>query len=227
MEEAIVGIGHEALEAVCSTVLFQGFSREEAVVLCSAMQPSFRAIKKGAVFIAEGESSVRIGFLQKGRLSGTRNSSEGQSHILEFYEQGELLGLESVCSTKQTSLLTYTAVEESIVLTLSLDGIMAGSVRPFVANLFLRNMNQMLADRCVRLIYKAEVLSKRALRERIMTFLRIMQRRRGNRFHLGMDREQFAQYLCVNRSALSRELNDMQRDGLICLEEDGSVTVCV
>ncbi len=225
MGEAIVGIGHEALEAVCSTMLFQGFSREEAAMLCSAMQPTFRAIKKGAVFLAEGEPSVRVGFIQKGRLSGTRNSSEGQSHILEFYEQGELLGLESICSTKQISLLTYTAVEESIVLVLSLNGIMAGGVRPFVANLFFRNINQMLADRCVRLVYKTEVLSKRALRERILTFLRIRQQRRGNRLYLGMDREQFAQYLCVNRSALSRELNDMQRDGLICLEEDGSITM--
>lgn len=54
-----------------------------------------------------------------------------------------------------------------------------------------------------------------------MTYLRIMGRKSGSdTFSIHMDREQFAQYLCVNWSALSYELNQMKRDGLIEFKKD-------
>jgi len=226
MNDTAVEFGQAALSAVCETALFRGYSKEEATVLCSSMQPNFKLCPKGSMILSEGAPAQRIGFVQSGIISATRNSSDGQAHILEFHESGELIALDSVCGSKQTSLVTYTALEDSVVLLLNLEQILSGGVKPFVSNLFLRNVTQLLADKCDQLLSKTELLSKRALRDRIMTFLRIMQRQKGGKpSHLRMDREQLAQYLCVNRSALSRELHEMQRDGLIRLEENGRITM--
>ena len=66
------------------------------------------------------------------------------------------------------------------------------------------------------MMYKTDVLSRRTLRERVTTYLSIIREKRGSdTFDIGMTQEQFAQYLCVNRSALSKELNAMRREKLI------------
>ena len=60
------------------------------------------------------------------------------------------------------------------------------------------------------------MISKHGLRDRIMAHLLIMQRKRDAEvFDIRMSQEQLAQYLCVNRSALSYELNKMKKEGLI------------
>lgn len=90
----------------------------------------------------------------------------------------------------------------------------------------LENASQMLADKCVRLLYKADVLSKKSLRERILTYFGILTTKsQSNAFTLKMSREQLAQYLCVNRSALSRELSRMQKEGIIKMKPEGLVFI--
>jgi CRP-like cAMP-binding protein len=65
-------------------------------------------------------------------------------------------------------------------------------------------------------MYKIDVISKRTLKERILTYLSIMKEKRDDSLiDIGMNQEEFAQYLCVNRSTLSTELNQMKKAGLI------------
>ena len=86
---------------------------------------------------------------------------------------------------------------------------------------FAQALLRILADDNIKKLYKIEVLSKRGLRDRAMTYLRLIHKKSGNtEFSINMDREQFAQYLCVNRSALSYELNQMKRDGIVDFKKD-------
>ena len=75
---------------------------------------------------------------------------------------------------------------------------------------------EMLADDNIRMTHKIEILAERGLRSRIMVYLNVLARKSGSdTVSVKMSREQMAQYLCVNRSALSNELNKMKREGLI------------
>lgn len=77
-------------------------------------------------------------------------------------------------------------------------------------------MVNILSNENIRLMYKIDTLSKRSLRDRITTYLSIIREKRHvDTFDIGMTQEQFAQYLCVNRSVLSSELNKMRKEGLI------------
>ena len=133
-----------------------------------------------------------------------------------------MIGLDTIYSTKQESPVTYTAAEETMILMFPHSA--ADDQEQVPSNLQIKmknNMIKILADENIKSLYKLEVLSKRALRCRVRTFLSIMAKKSGkNTFHIGMDREQFAQYLCVNRSALSYELSKMQKEGLITFEKD-------
>lgn len=78
-----------------------------------------------------------------------------------------------------------------------------------------------LADDNIRTSHKLEILAENGLRARIMIYLRILQQKAGgNTVTVRMSREQLAQFLCVNRSALSNELNKMKREGVIDFSRD-------
>jgi CRP-like cAMP-binding protein len=87
-----------------------------------------------------------------------------------------------------------------------------GAVRETVTN----NIFRILADDSMKKQYKIDVLYKKSMRERVKTFLLHMAEKTDSQsFDIGMDREQLARFLGVNRSALSHELSLMQHDGLI------------
>lgn len=206
--------------------LLNGFTREEAYALCAEMRPSKRVYSRDAIVIDEGEDASRVVLVRTGKISATKLTGEGSEHILAMHEAGDLMSLDSAFTHPRTSPLTFTALERSEVIFLDLDAALACVTDLKIASRLSRNIAVMLADNCVRLLYKTEVLSKRSLRDRIMTYLRIQQRKQGrNTIKLGMDREQFAQYLCVNRSALSRELGEMRRLGLVRFEHGDKVTL--
>ena len=63
---------------------------------------------------------------------------------------------------------------------------------------------------------KMEIISKRTTREKIMTYLLSEAEKKHNqRFEIPFSRNELADYLCVERSAMSRELSKMQQDKLI------------
>ena len=145
---------------------------------------------------------------------------------LALHERGEIIGLDGVLSSSVTSPLTYTAIADSELLCFDIGYLLSGTLDPLTANKILINLNRILATKCVRLLHKAGILSTLSMRVRIMTYLSIqMREQKTSTLRISMDRRQFAQYLCVNRSALSRELSKMQRDGLISLEPDGIIKV--
>jgi CRP-like cAMP-binding protein len=77
-------------------------------------------------------------------------------------------------------------------------------------------LTYMLADNNIKMSNKVEILAERGLRDRIMVYLNVLRVKSGSdTVTIKMSREQLAQYLCVNRSALSNELSKMKRDGLI------------
>ena len=79
-----------------------------------------------------------------------------------------------------------------------------------------RRFVTMLAERALSMNDRIQILSKLTIREKLLTYFSQCARAAGSRtFTVPLDRESLAAYLGVNRSALSRELSTMQRDGLI------------
>ena len=169
------------------------------------------------IIFSEEEVIKGIAILHSGTVRGEKFHLEGSVDLMYMYQRGEIFGAEATVSRRRTSPLTYVANEASVVLFADFADILGSD---YSKQLMLALLH-ILADDNIKKLYKIEALSKRGLRERLMTYLRIMGRKSGSdTFSIHMDREQFAQYLCVNRSALSYELNQMKRDGLIDFKKD-------
>ena len=80
----------------------------------------------------------------------------------------------------------------------------------------VENMVHIIADKNRDLIRKIEVISKRTIREKLLAYLSSQAQTQNSRyFEIPLSRTELAEYLCVDRSALTRELVKMRDDGLI------------
>ncbi len=216
-------ISMERFEAISNDIiskLFDGFSDEDLAYLSLVLKPTTRTYLKGETVLHEGEEVCLVGVVVTGKISGLKFQLEGGAHLLRSFCSGDVLFAETIFSTFHTAHMTYIADEETTLLFFS-EYFMKENNSTSFQNKLLLNMIQILADDNIKLAYKTEVLSKRSLRQRILTFLSIMAEKRGtDRFRIRMNQEQFAQYLCVNRSALCYELNQMKRDGILAFRKD-------
>lgn len=176
-----------------------------------------REYKEEELILLEGEQINEIAILHSGTVRGEKFHMEGAVDLMYIYQPGEIFSAETPVSRFKTSPLTYMANEEAEVIFIDVPTAMETKYAAEIARALLR----ILADDNIKKLYKIETLSKRGMRDRIMTYLRIISKKAGTpEFSIHMDREQFAQYLCVNRSALSYELNQMKREGIIDFKKD-------
>ena len=210
------------LDFMMESKLFSGFSAEECIALEKILNPYEKFFTKNEIVYDEDDEIRCIGQILWGKLIGEKFNLDGQAHLVHTFDRRDVIGLETIYSSKQESPITYTAAEDTMILMLPYSAADNQDQIPAAFQIKMKNnMIRILADENIKSLYKLEVLSKRALRCRVRTFLCIMAKKVGkNTFHIGMDREQFAQYLCVNRSALSYELGQMQKDGLITFDKD-------
>ena len=202
--------------------LFDGLSRRECEEILNAVGPSMKTYRKNEMVAEEGERLDSVGIVSSGRINCTKFYYEGNSHILNVLLPKELLGLETVTTPSSISPMTFLAMEESSILFFPFQALIGEkALAPDKRARLMQNVIQLLANEGIRQLYKAEVLGKKSLRERILTHLCLMRQKfDSDTFTLGMNQEQFSQYLCVNRSALSSQLNKMQKEGLISFRKD-------
>ncbi len=197
--------------------LFKGLDGKELEKVCDLLAITEKEYSKNDIIINQGEPVHKIGILKKGSAVSVKYHYDGNAQLLRIYHQGEVFLLEAVNTSLSTSPAALISQTDSEVVFIPYSEMMdSDSVGDKAKKQILSNAGEILSNELIRLAYKIDVLSKRTLRERIMTYLSLIKERNaGNTFDIGMNQEQFAQYLCVNRSVLSNELNKMRKVGLI------------
>ncbi|MDO4485576.1 MAG: Crp/Fnr family transcriptional regulator [Bacillota bacterium] len=160
----------------------------------------------------QDEIITRAAIVHKGIVKGERLHAEGSSHLAYVYRRGEIFAFEGALSGKRTSPLQLSAQGDTTAIFFDIQKVFNSS---FEREL-LSGLMELLANDDIKKLYRIEILSRRSIRGRIMAHFKFLASRyASNTFSLDMNREQLAQYLCVNRSALSNELNVMKREGII------------
>ena len=115
------------------------------------------------------------------------------------------------------SVVTFLVSEDAKVLFLPFNRVMhtCSGACAFHQKL-VENMVRVIARKNRDLMGKVEVISKKTLREKILAYLSMQAQRQGSSsFRIPLGRVEWAEYLCADRSALTRELAKMKEEGLI------------
>jgi CRP-like cAMP-binding protein len=206
------------LTIIRQSKLFEGFSPKDCETILSQVNPRYKSFLKNEVLIQDGDTVNYVGIVCSGKIITAKLDYEGNASLLYMLEPPKLFGLEVAATPTQISSITVTSLEDTWVAMfpyteLTTEDRLSNEFR----NKLMYNMLTLLANENMRRMYKIELLCHKSLRERVLTYLRFVARKKGtpSSFTIPFNRDQLAQYLNVNRSALSHELALMQQEGLI------------
>lgn len=198
-------------------VLFEGLDKEEIKNLWSCIDAKVKKYKKNEIIVSEGDNVDAIGAVLQGSVQVSRTDIDGNRLVVASIQQYDLFAETYALSKNHESPVMVNATEDSVVLWLNVSKLLTtcSSACIFHRRL-IQNIIELLANKNIYLSRKLDILSKKTLREKILQFLHSYSSTSKSRIiTIPYNRLAMADYLGVDRSALSRELSKMKEDGLI------------
>lgn len=197
--------------------LLRGFSENECRELLAALHASVRSYPKNAVILAAGSPATQIGIVLEGSAQIIFSDVFGNQTIFGMIEPPDLFAEAFCCAGSPSIPVSVLAVRPSRVLFLTYPGTIARN--PANARLYmqlLENMVRVSASKNLRLNEKLRCLSRRSTREKLLTYLSAQSRSASSlTFSIPFNRQELADYLCVDRSAMSAELSRLRQEGIL------------
>ncbi len=205
------------LEFFKKVPLFQNIDINEIGSLLKCLDVKLKTYGKNEFIILAGEKISSIGLIIKGSVYIISEDGFGERNILAKLTSGNIFAEAFVCAGLQKSPVSVVTIEECEIMALEFKKII--HICPNSCSyhsLLIENMLKIIANKNILLNNKMEILNKRSIREKLITYFSQTSKEQNNsKFKIPFSREELADYLCVNRSALSRELSNMKNEGLI------------
>ncbi len=197
--------------------IFANIDAEGIRELTSRLGASIKVYQKSEFIFLEGDTLDQVGVLLSGLVYMINEDIWGNKTILSSIRSGDLFGESFACAGYGSSSVAFQARSVCEVLLFPFQKLDQTCEQPCTFHhQMVSNMVKIVAEKNVQMLRKMEVLSKKTIRERTLAWLSQQSQQNGNRPLVSpMGRTELAQYLCVDRSALTRELGRMKRDGLI------------
>lgn len=194
--------------------LFAGFSDGERAAALALLDARRETYAKGAMPRGLAERMPRFGLVTAGTVYICRDTAEGEHILMAAVTAGQTFGESLAYLGRRAQVYPEAAVRCEI---LWMDpACLREPARDAMEARLQRNFVGMLAERTLRMNERIQIMSKKTLRAKIEALLdEYDPGRSGTIFALPFDRAGMAFFLGADRSALSRELSRMKREGLI------------
>lgn len=204
------------------TKLFAGVGMEDVSSMLHCLQTRMRHCSKGEYLFRQGEHLDCIAVLVEGGLHVQRDDYWGNRTILAQLSVGEMFGEAYVSPDSGPLLNDVVAVQDSTILLFDVRRILTvcSSACRFHA-MVVQNLFFAISEKNRQLVQKLDHMGKRTTREKLLSYLSEEADKQGGRsFVIPFNRQQLADYLSVDRSAMSNELSKMRDEGLIQFEKN-------
>ena len=197
--------------------LFDGVNSEDRKTMLGCIGYHIGTFKKGDIIAFEEENIQHIGIVISGSVDMVKEDLWGNKTMLVRISKNELFGETFACGSDHLSLVTFLVSEDATILFIPFHRVLNScSMACTFHHRLTENMVRIIANKNRDLMRKLEVMSKRTIREKLLAYLSIQAQIQNARyFEIPLGRVELAEYLCVDRSALTRELVKMKEDGLI------------
>lgn len=200
-----------------SIALFRGIESSELEQLLSCLSMQKKHYEKGQAVFFSGEAISRFGIVLSGQVQVMQDDFYGNRSILASVGAGNLFG-ESFAYAELGALpISVFAVEDSELLLINCRQLTTPCARSCAFHgKLIQNLLHIVSMKNIALTQKMEVLSKRTTREKLLAYLSMEAKKAGSRrFQIPFSRQALADYLSVDRSAMSAELSKLKADGVL------------
>ena len=203
------------------TKLFSGISEDEIASMLSCLDARLYEFRKGEYVFRQGQHISDVAVLVKGSLHVQKDDYWGNRSILGHISEGEMFGESYVSPDSGVSLNDVVAIEDSSVIFFDVKRIITTCPSSCVFHsMVVQNMFFAISEKNRNLVQKLCHLSLRSTREKLISYLSEQSKKQGkSEFTIPFNRQQLADFLSVDRSAMSNELCKMRDEGLIEFEK--------
>lgn len=199
------------------TKMFSGLDEREMIPLIDCHGARLRTYRKGEYVLHQGEDISDIFVLVEGKLHIQRDDFWGNRSILEEITIGETFGEAYAPPDSGRLLNDVVAVEDSAVILFDLKRLITVCDAGCECHLtVLYNLFFAISEKNRNLVQKLGHMSKRSTREKLISYLSEQAKKQNSAtFTIPFNRQQLADFLSVDRSAMSNELSKMRDEGLL------------
>lgn len=210
------------LHLVKKSPLFYGINDDELYTLLKCCAGEQVPYEDGESIFRMGESVNKVMILLRGRARVVQENFWGHQENIYYVKDGELFGESYSCA--RTPVLPVSVVAEGACEVLFLNYQRMITFCPMACEFhtrFIHNMLRLVSERNVKLENKLEHVCRRTTRDKLLSYLSQQAIAWGSRdFDIPHNRQELAEYLCVDRSAMSNELGKMRSEGILDFQKN-------
>ena len=199
------------------SMLFRGMTEPEITKALQALEAHEKRYEKGETLLIAGTITEQMGLVLEGSVTIESNDAWGNRTIISHVGNGQVFAETYALLENEPMLVDVTASEDCRVLFLRSGRIQSlnSSLEPWALK-YITNLLTISMHKNLILSGRSFHTAPKTIRGRVMAYLNsVSLQRQSWEFDIPFDRQQLADYLNLERSALSKEIGKMRREGLI------------
>ncbi len=197
--------------------LFDGIQADDLQALHQCLDFRTRKYQKDEAVILEGDEVKKLGIVLSGSMLVVKDDIAGNRSIISHVMPGNQFGESFALANQKKSIVSVFSSEDSEVLFIDAQRILTVCEKLCsYHNQLIYNVMRSVAEKNIGLNEKIEMLSQKTTRGKLMSYLSMEAKRQNSlNFEISFNRQQLADFLFVDRSALSAELSKMRKEGIL------------
>lgn len=192
--------------------LFDNIGSDELSRLLKAVDAKTVCFAKNETIIFEGDFVSSFGIVLYGTACIFKNDYSGNRNLLAFVGEADIFAEAYVCARTKSIPVSVASACESRVMFIKYDKLLALPDNGVIIN----NLLKIVSRKNVMLNEKIRIISKRTIREKILSYLYMYAQKTGSsEFDIPLNRRELADFLCVDRSAMSAQLSVLKKEGTV------------
>lgn len=205
---------------LAKTSLFRNMSESEIKEVIEKSNGREKEYKKSEVIMRAGSTTECMGIILYGSVNVVKYDVWGNQSIMDNLESGMVFAEVYSCARNEVMTVNVLASRECTVLFLNMRNFFETGANLY-CNKFVVNLIKVLAEKNLNLTRKISHMSPKSIRSKVLSYLSFQAVSQGkDNFFIPFNRQQMADYLSVDRSALSNELSKLEKEGVIAYRKN-------
>lgn len=196
---------------------FDGIEEHELNAMLSCLDVRIKEYKKGEMIFNEGDKARYVGLVLKGAVQVVRDDFYGKRSILTTLKEHQLFGESYACSELEFLPVGVYANQNCKIMLMDVRRMIRTCTNNCLFHTrLINNLLKHVVEKTLMLNQKIEYMSKKTTKEKVMAYLLGKAKEAGKEsFTIDLDRQSLADYLGVERSAMSAEISKLKKEGYI------------
>ncbi len=196
--------------------LFDGIEQADLGQMLNCLEAKVIIAKKNKILLRAGSKPDQVGIVLNGMVQIVKEDADGNRMVIGVASPGEFFGEALCCAGVEESPVSVITCEDSEIMFLEFGRILRSCSHSCTFHRgLIENMLQIIAQKNLILQNRMDFLSKKTVREKVLTYLKSVAANSERHFSIPFNREELADFLCIDRTSLSRELARLKEEGVL------------